>query len=217
MEILTLVSLCIIAYVLGSINFARVLSKRFRNDDIVKHGSGNPGANNMLRTYGFPLAFATLIIDMLKGLVPTFAAFLIYQYAFFTPGDLIIIYSWIVGICAVIGHILPVFYRFRGGKGVSCAFGVFLAMQPLNMLFIVVSGFILLLICDRMSVVSLYGVTAYTLIYDIYYGIIGKTNPFIFILPALITIIIFITHRKNIVQLFKGTERKVNFKQYLKK
>ena len=217
MEIASLIALCIIGYMFGNINAAKILSWNVKNEDIATKGSGNPGTSNMLRTYGFRMAIVTFLIDVLKGTIPNLATYLIYRLAFQVNGNLIIIYSWIVGICAVIGHMYPIVLKFKGGKGIATACGVFFVMQPIIMCFIVLTGIIILLWVDIMSVVSLYAMSMFTFAYDIYMGITGMTNVWVYIMPIIIWIITVWAHRQNIKKLYNGTERKVNFKSRFSK
>lgn len=217
MEIASLIALCIIGYMFGNINAAKILSWNVKNEDIATKGSGNPGTSNMLRTYGFRMAIVTFIIDVLKGTIPTLATYLIFRFVFQVNGNLILIYSWIVGICAVLGHMYPIVLRFKGGKGIATACGVFFVMNPIIMCVIIVTGLILLLLVDMMSVVSLYAMAMFALIYDVYMGIIGITNVWVYIMPLIILVITVWAHRENIKNLYNGTERKVNFKSHFTK
>ena len=109
------------AYLLGSLSFAILLSRRTGNPDPRMSGSGNAGATNMLRLAGKKLAILTLLGDLCKGLVPVLIAGVI--------GLSLQDQAWI-GVCAVIGHLFPLYFRFRGGKGVATAAGMLLGLYP---------------------------------------------------------------------------------------
>lgn len=112
----------LIGYVFGNINFARIIS-RFLKKDITKEGSGNPGSMNMLRTFGFKVGVLNLFLDALKASISA----LIGLYIF--GGDVNSVTGitgvYVAGLGAVVGHIFPIIYKFKGGKGVACILGVY--------------------------------------------------------------------------------------------
>jgi glycerol-3-phosphate acyltransferase PlsY len=112
------------SYFIGNISFAIIISKK-KNGDITKVGSGNPGTMNMLRTYGFKLGFLTLVLDTLKGAIPSLIGLLIFgKVGLYTAG-----------LSAILGHIFPVVRKFKGGKGIACTLGVFLVADPSILLY----------------------------------------------------------------------------------
>ena len=113
--------LVILAYLLGSLSFAILLSRLSGRPDPRISGSGNPGATNMFRLAGKQLAILTLIGDLFKGLLPVLLA----KYGHFSLQD----QAW-VGLAAVIGHLYPLYFNFRGGKGVATAAGMLLGLYP---------------------------------------------------------------------------------------
>ena len=112
--------LIIISYIIGSVNSSIVFSKIYKLPDPREYGSKNPGATNILRSGNKILALAIVIFDILKGFLPVVIAY------YFLKEDL---YVQIVGVIAVIGHIYPIFYKFKGGKGVATSFGSILAFD----------------------------------------------------------------------------------------
>ena len=125
------VSTLVLAYLLGSIPTGYVLVRVFRKTDVRETGSGNIGATNVARAGGSGLGIATLVLDLLKGLIAVMVARRLAGPLGFPAGyDL----EALAGLCAVLGHIFPVWLRFRGGKGVATGLGVFLAMVPLTAL-----------------------------------------------------------------------------------
>ena len=150
MTIIKFCVLVIISYFIGNISFARVFA-RLKKGDITKSGSGNPGTMNMLRTYGFKLALLTLILDACKGAIPS----LIGMFLFKSEGaTMSIIGLYVGGISAIIGHIYPLIYKFKGGKGIATTIGVFAVANPLWLLvfFVIAFGYFnIYLITIRMS------------------------------------------------------------------
>ena len=112
--------LILLAYFFGSLNSSIIFSKILKLEDPREYGSKNPGATNILRSGNKTLALATLIFDMFKGFLPVFVAF------FFIEDQ---IYIQIIGLCSILGHIFPIYYKFKGGKGVATSFGVILAFD----------------------------------------------------------------------------------------
>ena len=124
--------LAIGSYFMGNINFAIIISK-LKKRDIRTLGSGNPGTMNMSRNFGLKIGVLTLVLDMLKGAIPTFVAFIIYKDMYFVGTTLPINQIAMVGcgFFAVLGHIFPIFMRFKGGKGIATTIGVFFVCNPL--------------------------------------------------------------------------------------
>src|SRR5512146_2910976 len=117
--------LVLLAYLIGSLPFAVIVSRAFGLSDPRSYGSGNPGATNVLRSGNKLAALLTLAFDALKGYVPVLAALLIAPRAGW--GETTV---GLVGLAAFVGHLWPVFFRFQGGKGVATAAGVLLALNP---------------------------------------------------------------------------------------
>lgn len=202
MDILWYTLLVLGSYFIGNINFAIYLSRK-KNNDITKLGSGNPGTMNMLRNFGVKTGGLTLILDVIKGVVPALVGYL-------TLGDTGL---YVAGLAVVVGHILPVVRRFKGGKGIACALGVFLVANPLITLAFFALAFVYLLIFDYGAIASFIVVTAMTVIEA--YAHAGNFTISM-LLFAMFTII-FISHRMNIARLLVGAENKANLKKSLKK
>ena len=199
--LILLMLLCIaVPYLLGSVNFALVISKVFYHDDIRKYGSGNAGMTNMLRTYGKGAAAATLLCDMLKSVVSVLFGSFLLGTAFG---------GYLAGMFCVIGHIFPIFFKFKGGKGVATVAAMILTLDPLCFLILAV---IFLLLVAATRYVSLGSVICMMLYPIVTYkrathGSIGFPVLFSFIVAALI---IFM-HRGNIERLRNHTENKISF------
>ena len=198
------IGLVILSYLMGSINFAYLVA-RFKGVNIQDLGSGNPGSSNVLRTMGKSYAIIVLIGDILKGFVPVIIG-LNYDY------------SLILGFVAVIGHCFPIFYKFRGGKGVATYFGVYLAFifnHPdafsldipyfkVNIdLFFIILYFGLMKVFRISALASLTSITlaGFTVIYSI-------NDSFTITYQVFIILLIFYQHRENLQRLFKGEENK---------
>ena len=199
----------LISYFCGNISFARMIST-FKKGDITKMGSGNPGATNILRNYGFKFGVLNLILDMLKAFLPAIISFHIFDK------NLVILY--IAGVSSVIGHIYPVVWKFQGGKGISSMMGMFLAANPLATLIVVLIGAIVWAIFEYGSVVSFLCITSLSVIE----GIRVKLMPIIdrkIICLILFGVFLFTwyAHRKNIERLLLGKERKAHLIKKTKK
>ena len=112
--------LAIVSYFIGNLTWGRTVGKA-HNDDITKHGSGNPGTLNAWRTYGFWSGILTFVLDMLKAVIPTLTAYLLFD----NIGGNSEIALYIAGFFVVLGHIFPVIHKFKGGKGIATSIGVF--------------------------------------------------------------------------------------------
>jgi len=190
---LILAAACGAAYLLGSIPTGLLLGKVY-GIDVRREGSGNIGATNLYRTLGRRVGILTLIGDCLKGLAPVLAA------RYFAPStDLA---AW-VGLAAFYGHVFSVFLRFKGGKGVATALGVFLALSPLA---VAISLAVFLLLVLKWRYVSLGSVAAAAVMPLAVYLLRGSQA--MLLVTALVAVIVIIRHHANIKRLVDGTENK---------
>lgn len=185
----------VIGYLLGDISPA-ILIGRLKGVDIRSQGSGNAGTTNVLRVLGKKAAAATLLIDVLKGV----AAVLIGRFA---GSETLAI---ICGLAAFCGHIWPIFFHFRGGKGIATGFGVLLAFSPTMGLICLAAAAVGMLVSKRVSVGSLLAAAALLPLAWIY-----DSKDFFWF--CLMVVIVYIKHRTNIVRLLRREEPKVNFKK----
>lgn len=205
---IVLVVLC--SYLFGNISVARFVAKS-QNSDVTKLGSGNPGSTNILRNFGFWLGLLNLVLDILKGFLPAFITFKIF-------GDNYL-YLFISGLATIVGHIYPVLFKFKGGKGIASMLGVFFAADPLVALIVVVIAAICWLCFEYGSVASFLCVTALT----VYEGIRMKNilpneeSRIICVLLYAIFLITWFAHRGNIQRLLVGRENKVSLIKSTKK
>jgi glycerol-3-phosphate acyltransferase PlsY len=190
----------LVGYLLGSIPFGLILTKFAGSGDIRNVGSGNIGATNVLRTGRKGLAAATLLGDMLKG---TAAVLLLNWYIGAALPEL----PLVAGLGAVIGHVFPVWLKFKGGKGVATYIGVLLAVSwPVALAFGAIWGAVAAL--TRTS--SLSGLIASAATPVLLWVLAGGKPALLF---AVLTILIFVMHRANIARLIAGTEPKIGSKQ----
>lgn len=191
------VILCIvIPYLLGSVNFALVISKIFYKDDIRNHGSGNAGMTNMLRTYGKKAAAGTLLCDLLKAVISVWLGLWFF-------GE---IGAYIAGLFCVLGHIFPIFFKFKGGKGVATVAAMVLTLNPLAFLILFI---IFVIIVATTRYISLGSVLCMLLYPALTYALGGVGFPTLF--SFMVAAIVVFMHRSNIKRLLSGTENKVSF------
>lgn len=212
----------LISYFLGNINFARILSKKYK-EDITKKGSGNPGTMNMLRTFGFKAGILTLAFDALKGAAAALLGFFMFGGA---EGSFINILGlhgtteaitglYMGGLSAVVGHNFPALYKFKGGKGVACVLGTYLVASPIILAICFVLVFLYLYFFDYAAVGSFIFITILT-----FFEALKLKDHNSLVMMILLFAIFFLTwfmHRGNIFRLLVGTENKANLKKSLKK
>lgn len=188
----------VVAYLLGSLNFAVIISKFKFRDDIRKHGSGNAGMTNMLRTYGRVPALMTFIGDALKAFIAVFIGLLLIG----ETG------SYLAGLCVIIGHVYPIFYGFKGGKGVVTAIITILFIQPLIALMVIVIFALVVLVTRYISLGSIIGAAFYPMLVYAFVPGAGFKVVYAFV----IAVFIIWLHRANIMRLKEGTESKIGTK-----
>jgi len=208
MEILLVVVGFITAYLVGSIPTAVWVGKWFYGIDVREQGSGNAGATNTIRVLGVKAGIPVIVVDILKGY---FAVWLMQYFIPLTWSIDLKIYADIVaGLLAVIGHTLPVFAGFRGGKGVATLLGMGIALYG-GAVWISVAVFILIFLLFRY--VSLGSILAGIVFPIVVIFLYQFTNPGLIILSIFAAIFILWTHRKNIKRLFKGEENRFRFRK----
>lgn len=203
----------IAAYLIGSINFAVIFSKAFNHTDVRESGSGNAGATNVLRTGGVLPGVLTFVCDVLKAAAASELGYLIFGYIYnqtASPVYLSIYGAYICGVACMIGHVYPLFFGFRGGKGVAVGAGVFLICSPYAILIGFMVFVIVLIITKIVSLSSLAG-TFFTVVLGIVFNTKGED---ILLLPQVIMalsmgVIIFLKHSSNIRRLINGEEKKI--------
>lgn len=200
--VLNVVALAIVAYLLGSIPTAVWVGKAFFRIDVREYGSKNAGATNTIRTLGLPAGLAVFAIDLLKGFAATslYRVLLHLEPALSTSWSL---FAILFGICAVLGHIFPLFAGFRGGKGVATLCGVVFALHPLATL-CALGVFAVVLIATRY--VSLGSMTA-GVSFPLFLLFLFKVRDLpLLVFAVTVSVLLFVTHRKNIARLLNHTE-----------
>ncbi len=203
----------VVGYLIGNINFARIFSWMFAKKDITTVGSKNPGTMNMLRTRGFGEALLTLLMEAVKSGAPALACYFLFKTYF--PGYEDLAY-FLSAIGAVIGHCFPVFYKFKGGKGVACTFGMFLFHPNCWWVSLVMFAicFLLFFFIEYPFIISLTFILTMS-IYATCIFALAHVNLYIALIVVLwlnFALIVFM-HRGNIKRLVTGKENKVNFRE----
>lgn len=206
MNYLLIAIFAVIAYLLGSINSSILIGRLFGVKDIRKHGSGNAGATNTLRTIGKKAAILALIGDALKGVIAILLTRLVL--GMFIKGDLLRIAQYISGVAAVLGHNFPIFFQFKGGKGIVTTAAVGAMMNPFMALIVIAIGVGTIIISKY---VSLGSVTA-MISYPILVAVTGGDAPYI-IFSTVLMLLAVIKHRANIKRLIKHEESKITSKK----
>lgn len=202
------------SYLLGSINFAIIVTALFTKQDIRKFGSGNAGMTNVLRTLGKGPAALTLLGDVLKGV----AAVILGRLLFMSLGGLNVddamTAGYIAGVFALLGHIFPLYYGFRGGKGILVSSGILLVIDPAVFgisfaVFLVILFFTRIVSISSISAAITFPIATYAM-----HMLWGRPHPLTdTALAATIGIVIIIMHRANIKRLLNGTEHKFGQKK----
>lgn len=191
-----LILAAIIAYLIGNISFSLLISKVFYKKDVRSYGSGNAGATNMIRAFGFKIGVITFIGDLLKGMLAVHIGNLLGG----TDG------CYIAGISVIVGHNWPAFMKFKGGKGVATTIGVLFYILPLITLICFIIGISIAFIGRIVSIGSLIGILLSSIV------VILTTRPFdikLTLFALAYTGMCLFKHRENIKRLIKGEERKL--------
>ena len=196
----------IAAYLLGSINFAIIISGKKYKQDIRDHGSKNAGMTNMMRTYGKKAAGLTLLGDALKAV----AACLVGYVLIGSLG------AYIAGLFCILGHIFPIFYRFKGGKGVVTTAVAILMCNPIVFLILFLLFVIIVLFTKYISLGSVVCVMLYPLLLDSISRIFtGSPTPYV-VFAMITAVVVVVKHWGNIKRLAAGKESKFSFKKSVK-
>lgn len=201
----------IIAYLIGSINFSVILSKKMAGFDVREKGSGNAGTTNMLRSVGKKAAALTLICDILKGIVAILIAMFI-GWAFQVENQSLLVQ--IAGIAVVIGHTFPVFFGFKGGKGVATSLGILIMSNWQIGLICLVFGVILIVLTRMVSLGSCAAAVLFpvlTLFITENYIVTQGSGYLIY--SIILAVIVLFNHRSNIKRILAGKENKISFKK----
>ena len=201
----------IIAYLIGSVNFSVILSKKMAGFDVREKGSGNAGTTNMLRSVGKKAAALTLICDVLKGVVAILIAMFI-GWAFKVENQALLVQ--IAGIAVVLGHTFPIFFGFKGGKGVATSLGILIMSNWQIGLICLVFGVLLIALTRMVSVGSCAAAVLFPVltlfITDNY--IVSQGSGYL-IYSIILAVIVLFNHRSNIKRIMTGKENRISFKK----
>lgn len=206
------ITVSVIAYLIGSVSFSVIFSKKMAGFDVREKGSGNAGTTNVLRTVGKKAAILTLICDILKGVVAVIFAYIIGLIA--KENNAILVQ--LAGVFVIIGHTFPIFFKFKGGKGIATALGVLL-ITNWNIGLICLVFALLLMALSRM--VSLGSISA-AILFPVLV-VFMQSNAYIvpgnyIIFSIVIAILVIFNHRANVKRLLSGTENKLDFSKLKK-
>lgn len=204
----TYIIVAIIAYLLGSISFSVIISKKMAGFDVREKGSGNAGSTNVLRTVGKKAAVLTLICDCLKGVLAILIAYIAGNIVKDIDKSLLV---QLAGIFVVIGHTFPVFFKFKGGKGVATSLGVLLMVNWQIGLICLVFALVLMALTRFVSLGSVAAAVLFpvlTVFIRTNYLVPGNYIIFGIILAAFV----IFNHRENVKKLLEGKENKLSFK-----
>lgn len=200
----------VIAYAIGSVNFSIIFSKKFAGFDVREKGSGNAGTTNMLRSVGKGLAALTLVCDILKGIVAVLVAYWIGKIAGESVKSEILVQ--LAGFFAVFGHTFPVYFGFKGGKGVATSLGILLLVNWQIGLICLIFAILVMAITRMVSLGSIMAAILFpvlTIFIRDHYIVDG--NYIIFGI-AMAVFVVF-NHRSNLKRIYKGEENKLSFKK----
>jgi len=201
---MSLFTLLLISYLLGSIPTALFVSRQFFNIDIREYGSGNAGATNVYRVLGPKWGTFVMIVDTLKGVLAVQLAHLLPEFAD-TEMALQNVQT-LLGLAAVLGHIFPIWADFRGGKGVATIFGMVLGISPITAVSCVTIFSLVLFLTRFVSLSSILAGISFPIFILVVFNV---ENPVYRVFAITVALLILIMHQKNIGRLLKGKEGKL--------
>lgn len=204
----------IIAYLIGSINFSILISKKKAGFDIREKGSGNAGTTNMLRSVGKDAAIVTLILDILKGVVTIWLS-IFYGFMLYKIWNINIDYAILVqvsGILVIVGHTYPIYFGFKGGKGVATALGILLVTNWHIGIICLVFALVLIIVSRMVSVGAICAAILFPVLTLFSYESLFIEPGNYMVFSIIIAIIVCFNHRENIKRIMNGTENKISLK-----
>ena len=196
----------VLAYFIGSISFSVIFSRKFAGFDVREKGSGNAGTTNVLRTAGTKLAVLTLLCDILKGVIAIVFAIIASKIWKDIDGILL---KYLSGFFAILGHTFPIFFEFRGGKGVATALGVLITLNWKIGLICLIFAVIIIAFTKMVSVGSILAAVLYPIL-----TIFMSDFKFSTVLVSIfIALLVIFNHRENLKRIKNGTENKLSFKK----
>ena len=203
------------AYLVGSINFAVIFSNAFLKKDVREMGSGNAGATNVMRNAGFLPGALTFLCDALKGFVASFAGKLVFDYiSVSAQGEwaMPVYGAYLCGLACMLGHVFPVFFQFKGGKGVATSVGIFAVCCPLAIVLGLCVFTAFTIITRYVSLSSIIATITVVVLSLVFYEKTASIIPQAVLCIAM-GVIVILKHKTNIVRLVNGTESKVGGKK----
>lgn len=198
----------LVAYLIGSISGAIIISKKVSGSDIRESGSKNAGTTNMLRVHGKKLAVMTLLVDVLKGVLAVLIGILIdvvlnRQYGII--GNM----KYLAAVFAILGHDFPIYFGFKGGKGVATSIGVALMLDWKVGLIVMIASLVIMATSRYVSLGSVIGAVIYPCIVAAFMLGMGEFNMVYLVSAIIIGLLIIVKHKSNIERLKNGTENKL--------
>ena len=199
-----IIVMLLLSFLIGAFPSGFVIGKLFFKKDIRQFGSGNTGATNSFRVLGRPAGFLVTFLDIFKGFITVFFPLWLPVHAdgpistFFTNG-------LIVGLCAILGHVYPVYLKFQGGKAVATSAGVVLGVNPILLLILAIIFFVVLKIFKYVSLASIVAAICCVI------GSLIIQDYILLVVSFLVSIILIIRHRSNIARIFRGEEPKIKW------
>ena len=206
MNIIHLIITAIISYLIGSVNFSILLSRIISGEDIRKSGSGNAGATNMLRTYGKKMGVITLLLDVLKGVI----AILVCRLVFPQTAQVL---AYVAGVFVALGHNFPLYFGFKGGKGVATSLGVILMLDWRVGLIVLVCAILVMALTKYVSLGSILGGASVIIVYILKFFVFKSIDAVQLICIVILGGLLIIRHHANIKRLINGTENKLGSKK----
>lgn len=207
MKFLIIIAVAVISYLIGSVNFSIILSKLISGKDIRESGSGNAGATNMLRTHGKKMGVITLLLDVLKGIIAILIVVILPMGTDMFKETL----SYIAGVCVILGHNFPVYFGFKGGKGVATSLGVVLMLDWKVGLIVAVCAIAVMAVTRYVSLGSILGGAAFIIVEIVKSAVTGEYNVTQLVCVIIIGGLLIARHHANIKRLLNGTENKLSF------
>jgi glycerol-3-phosphate acyltransferase PlsY len=204
--IILIVFLSLISYLLGSIPTAIWYGETYHGIDIRLHGSGNAGATNTFRVLGKKAGSIVLFIDSLKGFIATAMAAVLFHFHVI-DWQMCVTLKILFGFLAIIGHLLPIFCDFKGGKGVATLLGMVLALHPQAALVSIVVFLIVFYFSHYVSLGSMIASLSFPFLMVL--GVFGEEIPLLIYFGFFVSFLVFFTHRKNIVRILNGNENRM--------
>ncbi len=236
-DIIILVIFAIGSYLFGNVNWAIIISKS-KNKDIRKMGSGNPGTLNMSRNLGLKFGLLTFFLDIMKAVVPTLLSFYIFKGKYFENSNFAIsdFAIYLCGLSVVLGHIYPVFFKFKGGKGIASTIGVFLVCESVYgwewaviIIMALVAALVFIYLTEFGAMGSFIAITPPAIaslirLFNVYGAYTFKVSPITCVLYVATNILVFaiclftwFAHRHNIERMLAGEEHPTSIKEMVVK